>query len=32
MNNEEIYVEQLKELVIPGQEHKVFKLVKSLLN
>jgi hypothetical protein len=32
MNSEEIYVEQPKGLVIPSQEYKVFKLVKSLLD
>jgi hypothetical protein len=30
LNGEEINMEQPEGLVIPGQEHKVFKLVKSL--
>jgi hypothetical protein len=32
INGKEIYVEQPKGLVIPVQEHKVFKLMKSLLD
>ena len=28
--NEEIYIEQLEEFIVPGQEKKVCRLVKSL--
>lgn len=28
--NEEIYMEQLKSFIVPGQEKKVYKLIKSL--